>query len=164
MTILQSSFAVEFIYPFLLVFVLVFAILQKTKLLGDDKRQIDALISLAIALIFIAFGNAVGIVVGLVPWLAVGVVVLLMFFVLVGFIAADDKGFSMPKGLKITLGVLAAIFVIIAVIVATGQWDTVYNSLFGKGEISDWASNILLFAIIIGALAAVIFSGRSKSD
>jgi len=32
--------------------------IQKSKILGDDKRQIDALVSLAIALIFVAFSWA----------------------------------------------------------------------------------------------------------
>lgn len=163
MSILQSAFAVEIVYPFLLVFVLVFAILQKTKLLGDDQRQINALISLAISLIFVAFGSATGIVVNLVPWLAVGVVVLLVFFVLLGFVMADnEKGFVVPKGVQIGLGVLIGIFVIIAVIVATGQWDRVYGSVFEGSEISGMATNILLIAIIVGALAVVIFSGKSK--
>ena len=165
MSILQSAFAVEIVYPFLLVFVLVFAILQKTKLLGEDQRQINALISLAISLIFIAFGSATGIVVNLIPWLAVGVVVLLVFFVLLGFVMADnEKGFVIPKGVQIGLGVLIGIFVIIAVIVATGQWDMVTNLFFNRGEITGWATNVLLVAIIVGALAVVIFSGKGKKD
>lgn len=37
-TILQSDFVTQLILPFLLVFTLVFAILEKTKLLGDEKK------------------------------------------------------------------------------------------------------------------------------
>ena len=48
-TILTSEFAVGIIYPFLLVFVLIFAVLQKSKILGEDKKQIDSLIALSIA-------------------------------------------------------------------------------------------------------------------
>jgi len=163
-TILSSDLAVQVIYPFLLVFVLIFAILQKTKLLGEDKRQVDALVSLAIALIVVAFGWATGIIVNLMPWLAIGVVVLLVFLVLYGFVASNDEGgFKLHKNLKIGLGVIIGIFVIIAIIVATGYWDTVYDSLMG-GEINDIWSNILLIAIIVGALAVAIFSGRNRGN
>jgi len=162
--ILTSDFAVQTIYPFLLVFVLIFAILQKTKILGEDKRQIDALVSLAIALIVITVGWATDIITNLMPWLAVAVVVLLVFMVLFGFVAAsNEKGLVMHKNLKIGIGVLAGIFVVVAVIVSTGQWDTVYNSLFGGEGISDVWSSVLLIAIIVGALAVAIFSGKGGS-
>ena len=46
-TILSSPLVVEVLLPFLLVFTLVFAVLDRTKLLGEGKRQINAIISLA---------------------------------------------------------------------------------------------------------------------
>jgi len=75
------SFIWEIIPAFLLIFVLIFAILQKSKILGSDKKQIDALIALAIALIFITVPVTRGIVVNLMPWLAVGVTVILVFLI-----------------------------------------------------------------------------------
>ena len=42
--LLLSSFFLEIIWPFVLVFTLIFAILQKTQLLGEGKKQIDAMI------------------------------------------------------------------------------------------------------------------------
>lgn len=163
--ILMSDFAVQLVYPFLLVFVIVFAILQKSKILGDDKRQIDALVSLAVALIVIAFSWATDIIAKLMPFLAIGIVVLLVFLLLYGFVASDkDEGLKLHKNLKIAIGVVIVIFVVIAVIVATGKWDTVYNSIF-KGEgISDLWANILLIAIVGGVLAIVIFTGRDKKS
>ena len=67
------------ILPFLLVFVIIFAILQKSKILGAGKAQIDALVSLVIAIVLIVFPTPRDIIVNLVPWLAVGVVVILVF-------------------------------------------------------------------------------------
>ena len=69
-TILSSPFVVEILLPFLLVFVVVFAVLQKSEVLGRGKRQVDALVALAVALIFISVGRAVDIVLDLIPfWL-----------------------------------------------------------------------------------------------
>ena len=50
-----------------------------------------------------------------------------------------------------------------AVIVATGQWDKAYNALFSGGSFSSLASNILMIAIILGALAVVIFGAKKKA-
>ena len=156
-TILSSDFAVKIIYPFLLVFTLVFAILQKSKILGEDKRQIDALVALAVGLIVVAFSWATNIIAGLMPFLAVSVVILLVFMILYGFVASDMReGLKLPKQLQYGIGILAGIALIIAVIVATGQWDKAYNALFGGGSFSSLASNILMIAIILGALAVVI--------
>ncbi len=164
-TILSSDFAVRIIYPFLLVFTLVFAILQKSKILGEDKRQIDALVALAVALIVVAFSWATNIIAGLMPFLAVSVVILLVFMILYGFVASDMKeGLKLPKQLQYGIGILAGLALIIAVIVATGQWDKVYNALFGGGSFTNLASNILMIAIIIGALAVVIFGARKKKS
>ena len=161
-TILASEFAVKAVYPFLLIFTLVFAVLQKSKILGEDKKQIDALISLAIALIVIAFSWATNIITNLMPFLAVALVVLLVFMLLWGFVASTKEGgLELHKGIKIGLFVVIAIAVVIAVIVATGQWDLVVNSLFKQGAPTDLASTILLVALIGGALAVVLSSGKS---
>ena len=164
-TILSSELAIRIVYPFLLVFVLVFAILEKSRILGDEKHQINSIIALVIGLITIAFSWATNVIINLMPFLAVSAVVLLVFLILYGFVASTNKeGLTLNKNLVTALGVLAGIVVVIALIVATGQWNTVYNWLFvdyGTGPI--WG-NILLFAIVIGALILVWSSGKSKKS
>lgn len=163
-TILASNFAVQVVYPFLLVFTLVFAILQKSKLLGEGKQQIDALIALAVALILIAFSWATDIITQLMPFLAVSLVILLVFMLLWGFVASGEEGLQLNKGLKITLGIVIGIAVVVAVIVATGQWSVVWNSLFVEGTPTDLASTIFLIALIGGAFAIVLASGKKKEE
>src|SRR3989344_8182827 len=97
-TILTSFFAVRVVYPFLLIFTLIFAILQKSKILGEEKSQIDALIALSIALIVVAFSWSTDIVISLMPFLAVCLVILLVFMLLYGFVASDnEKGLELSK-------------------------------------------------------------------
>src|SRR3989344_3729501 len=91
-TILSSPFFVEGVLPFILIFSLVFAVLQKSKILGEGKHQLDALVSFSVALLTIAFANAVNVIVQLVPVLAVGLVVLLVFMVLWGFVMGPHDG------------------------------------------------------------------------
>jgi hypothetical protein len=162
-TILTSSFAVNIVYPFLLIFVLVFAILQKSKILGEGKHQIDALVSLSIALIVVAFGWATDIITKMMPFLAISLVTILVFMLLYGFIASDiKKGLEIPDWLKRVGVAFATVVVVIALIVATGQWDRIYNSIFtGEGISGLWA-DIILVIIVIAAASAVVLSGKSK--
>ena len=53
----------EVLLPFLLVFTVVFAILQKTSILGKGKKQIDAIVSLVVGLIVVAFGYATNVII-----------------------------------------------------------------------------------------------------
>lgn len=164
-TILVNDFAVQVIYPFLLVFTLIFAILEKSKILGEGKQQIDAIISLSIALIVVAFSYATHIITNLMPFLAVSVVILLVFMILFGFVAStNNEGLKLPRGLQIAFGILIGIGLIVAVIIATGQGSVVYDALFVSGQPTDLASNILIIAIIIGAITAVLVSSKNKKS
>src|SRR4051812_10088790 len=118
-TILSSPFFVEGVLPFILVFSLVFAVLQKSEILGKGKNQLDALVSFSVALLTIAFANAVGVIVQLVPVLAVGLVVILVFMVLWGFVMGETKKENIPGPVKWALGILILLVVAGAVLVYT---------------------------------------------
>ena len=51
-TIISHPIFVGTILPFVLVFTIVFAVLQKSKIFGDDKKQIDSIVALVFGLIF----------------------------------------------------------------------------------------------------------------
>jgi len=97
-------------------------------------------------------------IVNLMPLLAVVVVILLVFMILYGF-STGDKEFSLPKQVKIALGVLVGLALIIAILVFTGYWDLVVNAVFG-GEGSQVAKDIFLILVVIAAVAVVLWSGK----
>lgn len=153
----------EFILPFLFIFVVLFAILDKTKILGEGKRQINAITSMILGLMVISFASFAGVISKLFVFLAVGVVVIFVFLVLWGFVAGTKEGLTVNKGLKIVFGILIGIGLIGALLYATGSWDIVYNSLFlGTGSKGIW-TNVLFIALLGGALAIVLTSGK-KGD
>lgn len=158
-TIFNNALFTEIIWPFLLVFVLIFAILDRTKILGEGKRQINAIISLVIALIFVSFAKAVGIVVNLMPFLAVMLVIILVFYLILGFVFNEANGLSIPKGMKIAGGIVMLIAVIIAVLVVTGYW-TKFLGLFTSGD--SVTSTIVMLVVIGGALAIVLATGKKS--
>lgn len=156
-TIFTSPLLTQIIFPFLLVFVLVFAILDKTKILGEGKRQINAIISLVIGLIFISFSRAVGIVVNLMPFLAVVLVIILVFYLMLGFVFNEKEGLNVPKGIKIAGGIVVLVALIIAILVVSDYWDRFLELFTGGGTL---VSTIILLVVIGAALAIVLFSGK----
>jgi len=159
--ILTSPIFIEYILPFVLVFTLVFAILQKTKLLGEGKKQIDALVAFVIGLILIAFSSARDIVVLLMPFLAVSVVILLVFMLLYGFIVGKTTGDVLHKGVKIALGIILGLALITFLLIITGAWGPIYDYLFNREGSSQIWINVVLIVIIAGAVIAVV-AGKSK--
>jgi hypothetical protein len=162
-TILSSPIISEAVLPFILIFTIVFAILQKSQILGKEKKQIDALVSLVIGLITITFANAVGIINSLLPFLAVSIVMILVFLILVAMVSSGEKGFELHKGFKWTIMILSFIAVVIAGLVITGAWDYLRDQFEGPGG-STWFTNIVFIIIIAGAFAAVFLGEKGKGS
>jgi hypothetical protein len=158
-----STVFTDYLLPFALVFTLIFAILQKTKLLGDEKRQIDAIIGLIVGLILIATPYARDIVVMLMPFLAVWAVILLIFMLLYGFIGGKKEGDVLGKWWKYAFYGLVALSLAVFLLIISGYWDWVLNLLTGADSGTSLWVNGLLIAIIVGAIVAVI-KGDVKSS
>lgn len=157
-----SELFVQTILPFLLVFTIVFAILQKTKILGDDKRQIDAIVGLVIGLIFVAFGNATDVVVRMIPILGIALVVILVFMLLLGSLYGPGD-FKIENWLKIVIGILISIVVVVTVLVLTGGLEPLVGFVVNAN--TGLFINLFLVLIVVGAVVAVIKgAGSSGKD
>lgn len=160
--ILISPFFTSYVLPFVLVFTLVFALLQKTQLLGEGKKQINAIIGLIIGLILIAFPSARDIVVQLMPFLAVSAVILFVFMLIYGFIMGKKED-VLHKGTKITLGIIFALAFITVLLFVSDWWGYIYDFMFNQETSAQIWINLLLFAVIIGAIIAVVVSKDKES-
>ena len=153
---LISSMFTDYILPFILVFTLIFAILQKTQLLGEGKKQINSMIGLVVGLILISFPFARDIVVQLMPFLAVSAVILLVFMLLYGFIMGKKDGDVLHKGVKIALGIILGLGLITVLLFITGYWEPIWDLMFGRVGSSQIWVNVLLIIIIAGAVISVV--------
>jgi hypothetical protein len=160
-TILQHWLFTRFAFPFLLVFFLVFAILEKIKLFGEGKRQLNALVAFVLGLIFITFAYPVDVVSNLILFLTVALVVVFISLLIWGFLSGESK--IEGKWVKPTLGVVLVIAIIIAVIWATGAGSSVVDWFFKQ----DWSgtlwTNIFFIVVIAIALALVLKSSGGDS-
>jgi hypothetical protein len=164
---LQNTIFTSFILPFFLIFFIAFAILEKTKVLGENKGSINAFISLVIGFIFIAAFNYSSVVNNLVLFLSISLVIIFVTMLLWGFVSGGESALFSKEhpGLRTILIVALIIAVIIGVIWAfgipfTGGEGSVTNLLFNQVWSQPFWTN-LIFVILIGiALALVIGMGR----
>jgi len=164
-TILTAPIFQEIILPFILIFVVVFAILQKTQILGKGKKQIDAITSLIIALITISFTYPTGIIGKIVPFLAVAVIIILILFLMLGFVGADGKeAYKLPKWARITVEIVGAVALLVAVLWATGALDYLVEKTTQGAISSTLVANIIFIIVIIGVIAIALTSGKEKKE
>ena len=162
--ILISTYFLDYILPFVLVFTLIFAILQKSKLLGDEAKQINAIIGMVIGLILIAFPYPRDIIVLLMPFLAVFAVILFVFMLLYGFISGNKSGDILGKGWKAVWAGVLVVGLIYILLLITGYWDIVYNFMFNSRQgVQVWI-NGLLIVVIAGAIIAVLRGDKGSSS
>ena len=156
-TILQHPVLTKFVYPFLIVFFILFAILEKTKLFGEDKKQLNALISFVIGLVFISAIFPKMVVENLILFLSVAIVIMFVVMLLWGFIfAKEEGGFSFTPSMKWGLFVVVTIAIIIAVLWATGVQGRVYDFFFKQSWSETFWTNFFFIILIAIALGVVI--------
>ena len=155
---LQDIGVFEFVLPFLLIFSIVFAALEKTKILGDDKTNINAVVSLVIGLILIVQQSIVEIINIFLPRVSLILVVVLMGLLLISVLAGSEF-----KGLQKSMLGLGMVAVVIAVIIAL-------SAPIG-GFAPSWLSSreiesLLRIAIPVGVLLFAIWfiMGQFKGE
>ena len=165
-TILQHPIAQNFIYPFLLIFFIVFAVLEKTKALGEGKKQLNALISFVIGLIFVSAVSPKMVVQDMILFLTVAIIVTFVILLLWGFVSGKElKGGENSiienKTLRKWVVAVIIIAVVIALLSSLGVSGAgVIGFLFGPGTATFW-TNFLFVAVIAIALAIVLSKGKN---
>ena len=160
-TLLSSPLVLEVLLPFLLVFTIVFAVLQKSQVFGEGKKQADAIIALAIGLIFVAFAHAVNIVIQLTAFLGVLLVIIVVIMILMGAVGKPgDFDNAFPQKFRTGIGIVSIIAVVGAVLYLTGLWDTIYPFILNNLN-EPIVGTIILLGVI---LAAVLFLYKNSDS
>ncbi|MBD3164763.1 hypothetical protein GF323_06195 [Candidatus Woesearchaeota archaeon] len=155
---------------FLLVFTLVFAVLEKTKILGQEKRNLNVVLSLVMALAvilphvtnsyyaYLGF-DPVEVILRALPQVSVLVVAIFMLLLIIGVFAHDRVflGLTMPGWIGF-FSIIAIIFIFGA---AAEWWDGgfshVLEDFFGEDAIA-----IVIMILVFGIIIAFITGDSSK--
>ncbi len=161
----------DVVLPFLLVFTLVFAILEKTRILGIEgeskggvpKKNLNAMVSFVFALIVVATNKVVTAINTALPNVVLLLVVFVSFLLLIStFAKSEELDFrNLHKGLY-NFFVFVSLFAIIIIFLGSitnsaGQswlsyaWDYGMNNF--QGAI---VSSLLFFGILIGSIIWVV--------
>lgn len=161
----------DVVLPFLLVFTLVFAILEKTRILGIEgdskstipKKNLNSMVAFVFALIVVATNKVVTAINAALPNVVLLLVVFVSFLLLISaFAKSEEMDFrNMHKGLY-NFFVFASLIAIIIIFLgsitnSSGQswlsyvWEYSMNNFEGAV-----VSSILFFGILIGAIIWVV--------
>ncbi|MBT3324280.1 hypothetical protein HN681_04580 [archaeon] len=89
--------------PFILIFTLIFAILQKIKIFGENSKNFNAIIALSMALLVVRQVSIVEIMNQFLPQVSLIALVFVVILLLIGILLGPSEGWS---GLPLGLGVL----------------------------------------------------------
>ena len=156
--VLESWGLMDVLLPFLLVFVVIFAVLTKTKILGEGRRRFNAIFSLIVALIFViphvtgvykSLGvDPVDIMNKALPQVSIVLIAIVMLLILIGILGGERNWMGGSLSGWVAIAAIIAIVVIFGA--AAGWWANWrwFENFFGTDTIAIIVM-ILVFAIII---------------
>lgn len=158
MAVLDVSFIIYFapILAFLIVLVIVFAVLNKTEVLGKNLF-IQWLLAFVVAAVFVAFAGTRDYVLTIVPWFGVLIVCAVILLIMMNFTES-------PSFLKTGIGVLVVIaalliFLVSAFFLFSHQMaQYLPGASGGNGDLKD-VLNWLYSSRVLGAVLLIIIGG-----
>lgn len=164
-TILQHWIFSQFALPFLLIFFIVFGVLEKSKIFGDGKKQLNALLAFIIGLIFVVIADFTLVISNLILFLAVALVVMFVGLLLWGFVAGDEGlKWENVRPFSWVLIMVVVIALVAGVLWAFGTSVQVFYDIFDFLFRSEWSqtfwTNVVFVAAVVGALAFVLKSNN----
>ena len=168
--ILESWGFIDVLLPFLLIFTLVFAVMEKSKILGEEKRNLNSAIALIFALIVViphitgnlpAGYDPVLVINSALPSVSLVIVAVISLMIMIGVFAHDKihLGLTMP-------GWIAFISVILLIIIfgsAAGWWvsgfDDWLDSTFGSDALA-----VFIMIVVFGVIIAFVTGGEGERE
>ena len=169
----------DVILPFLLVFAVVFGILEKTKILGSEKigdteytrKNLNAIVAFVLGLLVVAATKIVGVINQALPRISLLVVVSLSFLLAIGIFMKDGNDLYERLGKNWLVFLMITMFIVVVLIFmsvipanANQTWldyaiDFVIN--YWDGTLF---SSLVLFGIFIWAIMYITKSPKKDKD
>lgn len=149
----QDTGIMSFILPWLLIFALVFGILSRINVFGENKT-VSAIIAVAVAFLSLQFGMVPQFFAEVFPRLGVGLSIILVALIFGGLFLDPDK-----PGIGYGLLAIGAIILIVVLVTTAGSlgWST------GDWFNQHWG-DVVAIVVVIVIIAVVAGSVDSKPD
>lgn len=147
------------IVSFLLVFVIVFAVLQKAKII--EKIWIQVFVSFLFATVFISATGPTKYVENIVPWFVMFVISLFLVMLMMGFVGKMSD--SLHKGIGIAFVAIVIIMFVVSAIVVFNDSLSPYlpwssdSGTGSAGEFTNWFySGRVMGAVLLIVVSAIV--------
>ena len=166
----------DIVLPFLFVFTIIFAILEKTKILGTEKddgktpkKNLDSMVAFVIAMIVVATNKVVSIINESLPNVVLLIVGFVSFLILVGtFWNGQEDFMKSHKGWYKTFTIISFIFLIMVFLSAIKNDGGESWLSFGWNYMNDnWSGSVVssfIFLIVLIFAIAYITAGNKKTQ
>lgn len=161
----------DVILPFLLVFSIIFGILEKTRIFGSDeidgkkvpKKNINSMVAFSIAFFVVATKKIVDVIETSLPQVALILIIIVCFLMLAGSFMAD-KDFSFEKRKYWVMFLTGVIFIAVVLIFV--------NAFGWLQPIIDWVMlsppvlvvPLVLVTVVVGAVFFIVGGGGKSSE
>ena len=159
MTLREMGFF-DFFLPFLLFFAVVYGALEKTKVFGEGRKDINAIVALVISLIAATTAWVIESITGFLPWVAFIAIVLVCFLMLVAMVYGDVSELAKSPWIK-----GGAIIAIIIAILSALYYSLGFDKTIGSGGLGISETDLALVVMIgigVAVAAMVVKGGGSK--
>ncbi len=158
---LQDLGFFDVVLPFLLVFTIVFGILEKTKVFGTEKvgdkeypkKNINAMVSFVIAFFVLAAKEIVTSIQESLPMVALSLLAIVSFLMLVGSFASSEKEFNFMDSFSGWKQPIAIVFVLAVVGIffqSFGWLEPIWDYITGIGN------EVFIIIVFVGMVFGVI--------
>jgi hypothetical protein len=157
----------DVVLPFLLVFTVVFGVLEKTKIFGTEndkpKKNINAMVAFTIGFFVVAATQVVDIIQSSLPYIVLFLILIIAFMILFGATVSEGElsiwdHIGEKKGI-FAFGILIALIAII--VGAMGMFGDLVDWIF-KYIQGPMASTVILL-VVIGIFIWLVVGGKEKS-
>lgn len=160
----------DVVLPFLLVFTLVYALLEKTRVLGVErvgdqeftKRNVNSMVAFVIGFFVVASSQLVAIISEIMANVVLLLILIVFFMLLVGTMDRDRKeGFQLEGWTRKAFYVIMFVGIILIFLNAFGWLQLIWEYILWNWD-SQFMGIILLFLVILGLMAFVISDPERK--
>jgi hypothetical protein len=164
----------DVVLPFLLVFAMVFAILEKSRVFGTEpasggepsgmpKKNINAIVAFCVAFFVVASAQLVEVIIKVSSHMVIFLLALVLFMVLIGSFMAESKtGVALTGPAAVAFAVMCFIAIVLIFLNGLNWLDPLYQFIVGNFT-NEIVATVIMMAIILGAIALIIGGGATPN-
>lgn len=166
----------DVLLPFLLVFTLVFAMLEKTKVLGIEvikdkngkehtytRKNLNAIVAFCIGFFVVASSQLVRVISEVMANVIIIVVAFVCLALTFGVFHTSEKEMAMPKQWKNVLQVVSGTAILFIVLNALGWLDLLYGFVNQTYQ-TAWFASLAMLAIFVGLMYWITKTPKPPSE